>query len=41
MQLSMDNVVLRLCKFFDLSEGYFLRLQNDYETIEATRIRAW
>ncbi len=28
---------LRLCKFFDLSEGYFLRLQNDYETIEAKR----
>lgn len=28
---------LRLCKFFDLSEGYFLRLQNDHETTEAKR----
>jgi antitoxin HigA-1 len=25
---------LRLCKFFSLSEGYFLRLQNDYELME-------
>jgi plasmid maintenance system antidote protein VapI len=23
---------LRLCKFFGLSEGYFLRLQNAYDT---------
>jgi addiction module HigA family antidote len=28
---------LRLCKFFDLSEGYFLRLQNAYDTLEAKR----
>lgn len=28
---------LRLCKFFGLSEGYFLRLQNTYDTIEAKR----
>ena len=28
---------LRLCKFFGLSEGYFLRLQNAYETLEAKR----
>jgi antitoxin HigA-1 len=28
---------LRLCKFFGLSEGYFLRLQNAYDTIEAKR----
>lgn len=26
---------LRLCKFFKLSDGYFLRLQNLYETAEA------
>lgn len=26
---------LRLCKFFGLSEGYFLRLQNIYELTEA------
>ncbi len=26
---------LRLCKFFGLSEGYFLRLQNVYDTTEA------
>jgi addiction module HigA family antidote len=25
---------LRLCKFFGLSEGYFLRLQNAYETMQ-------
>lgn len=25
---------LRLCKYFGLSEGYFLRLQNQYETME-------
>lgn len=25
---------LRLCKFFSLSDGYFLRLQNDYEIME-------
>lgn len=28
---------LRLCKFFRLSEGYFLRLQNAYDTMEAKR----
>ena len=28
---------LRLCKFFGLSEGYFLRLQSTYETMEAKR----
>jgi addiction module HigA family antidote len=28
---------LRLCKFFGLSEGYFLRLQNAFDTFEAKR----
>ena len=28
---------LRLCKFFRLSEGYFLRLQNMFDTLEAKR----
>jgi len=28
---------LRLCKFFELSEGYFLRLQLAYEILEAKR----
>ncbi|GAB4244304.1 MAG: HigA family addiction module antitoxin [Stanieria sp.] len=28
---------LRLCRFFGLSEGYFLRLQNAYEIMEAKR----
>jgi antitoxin HigA-1 len=28
---------LRLCKFFGLSEGYFLRLQNAHDTLEARR----
>jgi addiction module HigA family antidote len=28
---------LRLCRFFRLSEGYFLRLQNVYDTLEAKR----
>jgi addiction module HigA family antidote len=28
---------LRLCRFFQLSEGYFLRLQNAYDTLEAKR----
>jgi addiction module HigA family antidote len=27
----------RLYKFFGLSEGYFLRLQNAYDTLEAKR----
>ena len=28
---------LRLCKFFGLSEGYFLRLQDAYDTLQAKR----
>lgn len=28
---------LRLCKYFRLSEGYFLRLQNAFDTLEAKR----
>ena len=28
---------LRLCKFFGLSEGYFLRLQNAFDTMQAKR----
>jgi antitoxin HigA-1 len=28
---------LRLCKFFNLSEGYFLRLQLSYDVLEAKR----
>ena len=28
---------LRLCRFFELSEGYFLRLQNAYDTLQARR----
>ena len=28
---------LRLCRFFSLSEGYWLRLQNLYELMEAKR----
>ncbi|MBI3675389.1 MAG: HigA family addiction module antidote protein [Proteobacteria bacterium] len=28
---------LRLCRYFNLSEGYFLRLQNSYDTLEAKR----
>lgn len=28
---------LRLSRFFGLSEGYFLRLQNAYDTMEAKR----
>jgi antitoxin HigA-1 len=28
---------LRLCRFWGLSEGYFLRLQNAYDTMEAKR----
>jgi addiction module HigA family antidote len=31
---------LRLCKFFRLSEGYFLRLQNSYDTLEAKHLVA-
>jgi addiction module HigA family antidote len=29
---------LRLCKFFGLSEGYFLRLQLSYELFEAKQV---
>ena len=28
---------LRLCTFFGLSDGYFLRLQNAYDMLEAKR----
>jgi len=28
---------LRLCRFFGLSDGYFLRLQNAYDMMEARR----
>lgn len=28
---------LRLCRYFGLSEGYFLRLQNAFDTMEAKR----
>lgn len=28
---------LRLCHYFGLSEGYFLRLQNSYHLLEAKR----
>jgi antitoxin HigA-1 len=28
---------LRLCRFFSLSEGYFLRLQNTFDSLEAKR----
>ncbi len=28
---------LRLCRYFGLSEGYFLRLQNAYELMSAKR----
>lgn len=28
---------LRLCRFLGLSDGYFLRLQNTYELMEAKR----
>ena len=28
---------LRLCRFFALSEGYFLRIQNAHDTLEAKR----
>ena len=31
---------LRLCKFFGLSEGYFLRLQNAFDMLEAKRLIA-
>jgi antitoxin HigA-1 len=31
------DIDLRLCRFFGLSEGYFLRLQNAHDTLEAKR----
>ena len=31
------NIDLRLCRYFKLSEGYFLRLQNAYELMDAKR----
>ena len=31
------DIDLRLCRYFGLSEGYFLRLQNAYELMEAKR----
>ncbi len=31
---------LRLCKFFGLTEGYFLRLQIAYDLLEAKRLIA-
>jgi addiction module HigA family antidote len=31
------EIDLRLCRYFQLSEGYFLRLQNAYELMEAKR----
>lgn len=31
------NTDLRLCKFFSLSAGYFLRLQIDHEIMETNR----
>ena len=33
----MADTDLRLCKFFRLSEGYFLRLQNLFDTMQAKR----
>jgi addiction module HigA family antidote len=31
------DIDLRLCRYFGLSEGFFLRLQNAYELMEAKR----
>jgi antitoxin HigA-1 len=31
------EIDLRLCRYFGLSEGYFLRLQNAYDLLEAKR----
>ena len=31
------DIDLRMCKFFDLTDGYFLRLQSAYEVMEARR----
>ena len=32
------NTDLRLCRFFGLTDGYFLRLQNAFDTLEARRL---
>lgn len=34
------NTDLRLCRFFDLTDGYFLRLQNAYDMLDARRLIA-
>src|SRR5437773_7265900 len=34
------NTDLRLCRFFGLSDGYFLRLQNAYDMLEAKQLIA-
>ncbi|HLP89749.1 MAG TPA: HigA family addiction module antitoxin [Nostocaceae cyanobacterium] len=31
------DIDLRLCRYFRLTEGYFLRLQNAYELMQAKR----
>lgn len=31
------DIDLRLCRYFKLSQGYFLRLQNSYELMEKKR----
>lgn len=31
---------LRLCRFFCLSDGYWLRLQNSFDLMEARRLKA-
>ncbi|EAM47944.1 hypothetical protein [Crocosphaera watsonii] len=31
------EIDLRLCRYFQLSDGYFLRLQNDHEMMQAKR----
>jgi addiction module HigA family antidote len=37
-KISMSaDIDLRLCRYFGLAEGYFLRLQNAYEIMEAKR----
>src|SRR5713226_258842 len=34
------NTDLRLCRFFGLTDGYFLRLQNAYDMLDARRLIA-
>lgn len=37
-KISMSaDIDLRLCRYFSLTEGYFLRVQNAYEIMEAKR----